>query len=92
VLKDSERPPHLAALAPWEGWSDFYEDLVVRGGIPNTPFVELLVTHLYGNGSNQIENISEMLEREPVINGYWQDKAAKIEEIDPNLSIYAVGS
>ncbi|GAB7366150.1 hypothetical protein MBLNU230_g7712t1 [Neophaeotheca triangularis] len=84
----SERPPHLAAIAPWEGWSDFYEDLVFRGGIPNSVFTELLVTSLYGNGSNQIENIANMVNRQPTINGYWQDKAAKIENIDDNLPIY----
>ncbi|ESZ93272.1 CocE/NonD family hydrolase [Sclerotinia borealis F-4128] len=88
----SERPPHLAAIAPWEGWSDFYEDLVFRGGIPNFPFVDVLVTHLYGNGSNKIENISEMMSHAPRINDYWLDKAAKIENIDENLPVYAVGS
>ncbi|KAL4911121.1 Alpha/Beta hydrolase protein [Aspergillus multicolor] len=88
----SERPPHLAAIAPWEGWTDFYEDLVFRGGIPNLPFVDLLVTHLYGNGSNLIENIAEMAAREGVVNDYWLDKAARIEEIDATLLVYAVGS
>lgn len=88
----SERPPHLAAIAPWEGWTDFYEDLVFRGGIPNSAFTELLVTSLYGNGSNQIENIADMVKRQPTINGYWQDKVAKIEDIDANLPVYVVGS
>ncbi|GKU11896.1 unnamed protein product, partial [Fusarium langsethiae] len=88
----SERPPHLAAIAPWEGWTDFYEDLVFRGGIPNLPFVDLLVTHLYGNGTNKIENIAEMAKRNGVINDYWLDKAAKIEDIDENLPVYCVGS
>lgn len=88
----SERPPHLAAIAPWEGWSDFYEDLVFHGGIPNLPFVDLLVSHLYGNSSNTIENIAEMANRQGYINDYWLDKAAKIEDIDENLPVYTVGS
>jgi predicted acyl esterase len=88
----SERPPHLAAISPWEGWSDFYEDLVFRGGIPNLPFVDLLVSNLYGNGNNSIENIAEMATRDGVINDYWEDKAAKIEDIDENLPVYVVGS
>lgn len=88
----SERPPHLAAIAPWEGWTDFYEDLVFRGGVPNLRFVDLLVTHLYGNGINKIENIAEMADRTRVINDYWLEKVAKIENIDENLPVYCVGS
>ncbi|KAB8276155.1 alpha/beta-hydrolase [Aspergillus minisclerotigenes] len=88
----SERPPHLAAIAPWEGWTDFYEDLVFRGGVPNLPFVKLLVDHLYGNGTNTIENIAEMAERQGYVNDYWLDKACKIEDIDENLPVYVVGS
>lgn len=34
----AEQPPHLAAIAPWEGWSDTYRDLVVRGGMPDLSF------------------------------------------------------
>ncbi|MDT5148610.1 MAG: uncharacterized protein QOI01_343 [Mycobacterium sp.] len=30
----AERPPHLAAINPWEGLSDVYRDLVMRGGSP----------------------------------------------------------
>jgi putative CocE/NonD family hydrolase len=28
----AQRPPHLACLAPWEGWSDLFNDTVRRGG------------------------------------------------------------
>ncbi|KAL3484779.1 Alpha/Beta hydrolase protein [Aspergillus germanicus] len=84
----SERPPHLAAIAPWEGWTDFYEDLVFRGGVPNLPFVKLLVDHLYGNGTNSIEDIAEMAERQGFVNHYWLDKACRIENIDENLPVY----
>ena len=32
----AEQPPHLAAINPWEGVSDVYCDLVMRGGLPDT--------------------------------------------------------
>ena len=32
----AEQPPHLAAINPWEGVSDVYRDLVMRGGMPDT--------------------------------------------------------
>ena len=36
----AEKPPHLKAIAPWEGLADYYRELMVRGGIPNTTFME----------------------------------------------------
>src|SRR5215813_6823238 len=31
-------PPHLAAINPWEGWSDTYREVARHGGIPETYF------------------------------------------------------
>src|SRR4030066_401802 len=31
-------PPHLAAINPWEGVSDFYREFCFHGGIPETIF------------------------------------------------------
>ena len=42
----AERPPHLAAIAPWEGMSDIYRDLVVRGGIPDYSFARARLDQL----------------------------------------------
>lgn len=36
----AERPPHLKAIAPWEGLADSYGEMNVRGGIPNPSFVD----------------------------------------------------
>src|SRR5205809_6074779 len=33
------RPPHLAALMPYDGMSDLDREIVVHGGIPNPGFV-----------------------------------------------------
>lgn len=38
----AERPPHLAAINPWEGVSDVYRDLLMRGGMPDTGFAKQL--------------------------------------------------
>ncbi len=38
----AEQPPHLAAINPWEGVSDVYRDLVMRGGMPDIGFAGLL--------------------------------------------------
>ena len=31
-------PPHLAAINPWEGWSDTYREVVYHGGVPDSSF------------------------------------------------------
>lgn len=36
------QPPNLAAINPWEGVSDVYRDLVMRGGMPDTGFAAVL--------------------------------------------------
>lgn len=36
----AEQPPHLKAIAPWEGMADYYRELLCRGGIPNYAFVD----------------------------------------------------
>ena len=42
----SLNPPHLAAINPWEGVSDFYRELAYHGGIPETYFVPGLKTFM----------------------------------------------
>ncbi|MDE3077149.1 MAG: CocE/NonD family hydrolase, partial [Chloroflexota bacterium] len=34
-------PPHLAAINPWEGVSDFYREMAFHGGIPETAFLRM---------------------------------------------------
>lgn len=48
----ARRPPHLAAIAPWEGISDPYRDTLCHGGVPDTRFSEFWHRSLYiGSGS-----------------------------------------
>lgn len=77
----AQKPPHLAAIAPWEGLSDIYRDFIVRGGIPEgVPFAELLMANNYGLG--EAEDVVAMLEEHPLFDEYWQDKAPPIEDIE----------
>lgn len=76
----SKQPPHLAAIAPWEGFSDFYRDHIARGGIPDPVFNSDILSHLYGN--NSTEDTSAMIEGFPMMNAYWEDKGAELEKID----------
>lgn len=83
------KPPHLAAIAPWEGLTDEYRDCVARGGIPNYDFHDVdIIALLYGQ--NRFEDVSEMHRRHPLMNDYWRDKIAYIEESD--IPAYVVAS
>jgi hypothetical protein len=44
----AEQPPSLTCIAPLEGCSDFYRETLCRGGVPNTPFWQLICSSLFG--------------------------------------------
>jgi predicted acyl esterase len=73
------RPPHLAAIAPWEGAADRYRDHSCRGGIPELVFGEGIFKHLYGR--NRTEDVPAMIRAYPLFNAYWESKVAKVEDI-----------
>ncbi len=84
----SKQPPHLAAIAPWEGFSDFYRNSIARGGMPDTGFNDSILSILFGN--NRTEDTSAMIKKYPLMNAYWEDKAADLEKIE--VPAYVVAS
>ena len=76
----AERPPHLAAISPCEGWTDLYRTDVVRGGIPDAAFNNLMVSKFAGPG--QVEDVPHMVHTDPLMNDYWRDKIPALEKID----------
>lgn len=71
----SQNPPHLAAIAPWEGHANMYEDEYMRGGIPNFSYARPCMSY----GQNLMENLQAMMRKYPLMNEYWADKAADFE-------------
>jgi predicted acyl esterase len=84
----AERPPHLAAIAPWEGIDDFYRDGICIGGVPEVGFIEMVVHMMFG--PNRIEDNGAMILKYPLMNAYWQDKIARVENIE--IPAYVVAS
>ncbi len=84
----AEQPPHLTAINPWEGFSDVYRDLVMRGGIPDFGFADLL-KHNYA-GKTRREDIVAEAERYPLMNSLWEDKIARFDKI--TIPAYVVAS
>jgi predicted acyl esterase len=84
----AEQPPHLAAIAPWEGWTDLFRCDVVRGGIPDIGFNEHMLSLFAGPGS--VEDVPAMVRRYPLMNSYWEDKIPALRNI--HVPAYVVGS
>jgi predicted acyl esterase len=83
----AERPPQLAAIAPWEGASDIARDDFLRGGIPRTAFPEALMQSFAGE--NLLEDMARMALTEQDMTPYWADKAARLERIEVPAYIVA---
>jgi predicted acyl esterase len=85
----AEQPKHLAAINPWEGVSDVYRDLVMRGGMPDTAFARLLQEGSFF-GKNRKEDILSEAERYPLIIELWANKIPEFERI--NVPAFVVAS
>ena len=84
----AEQPPHLAAIAPWEGMSDIYRDLVMRGGIPDFPFPRMLSQSFVGR--NRREDLIAEAERHPLFDDFWRTKVPDFEKV--TVPAYVVAS
>ena len=83
----AEQPSHLAAIAPWEGMSDIYRDLMKRGGIPDFPFPRTLSTSF--TGKNQREDLVAETEQHPLLDAFWQTKIPDFSKITAPAYIVA---
>ncbi len=83
-----QSPPHLAAIAPWEGHIDLYRYDVLRGGILDTAFNNFNTSTQIG--LNRVEDMTVMAQKYPLMNAYWQDKGPQLEKI--TIPAYIVAS
>jgi len=73
-------PPHLAAICPWEGVSDFYREFAFHGGIPETRFGATWQNSI-SFSTTRVENFAEMEKRHPLFDDYWASKNADLSKI-----------
>ena len=83
------RPPHLAAINPFEGFHDTYYEVATHGGIPETQFLALLGP-LIAKTHGQVEDVVTKATNHPFYDDYWRSKAADLEKID--VPAYVVAS
>jgi predicted acyl esterase len=88
-LVASLKPPHLAALNPWEGFSDWYREFAYHGGIRETGFVPRGSDNLrFSLGRTEDTNANVMAH--PLHDAFWRSKEIDLEAID--VPAYVVAS
>lgn len=85
----AKRPPHLAAINPWEGWTDPYREIAFHGGIPDSWFYGF-VQSVAQFGLTEHEDLVGMAAEHPLFDGYWKEKIAALENIE--VPAYVVAS
>jgi len=73
-------PPHLAAINPWEGWTDSYREVATHGGISDTHFWPSLWNR-WGASKNMIEDLEAETKEHPLFDDFWRSKAADLPKI-----------
>jgi predicted acyl esterase len=73
-------PPHLAAINPWEGVSDFYREMAYHGGIPETHFRCLFQSNV-SFSLLPVEDYETMAKEHPLFDEYWESKNADLTKI-----------
>lgn len=80
-LVASLRPPHLAAINPWEGFSDWYREFAYHGGIRETGFVPRGSDNLRFS-LNRTEDTNANVQAHPLYDDYWRSKEIDLAAID----------
>lgn len=76
------RPPHLAAITPWEGFTDFYRDVARPGGVREDG---LLIVWTKGTARTRRDSDVDLRGQQiarPVDDEWWAARDREIERID----------
>ncbi|KRA84515.1 CocE/NonD family hydrolase [Altererythrobacter sp. Root672] len=88
-LVASLKPPHLAALNPWEGFSDWYREFAYHGGIRETGFLPRGSDNLRFS-LGKTEHTAANVLAHPLYDDYWRSKEIDLSAID--IPAYVVAS
>jgi uncharacterized protein len=83
------RPSHLAAINPFEGFSDWYREFAYHGGIPETSFLPRGSGNLQWS-TTRTEDTPANVRAHPLYDAYWASKECELEAI--NVPAYVVAS
>ena len=75
------QPPHLAAICPWEGFSDVYRDLAMPGGIREQGFFHLWASAVSKSGRYSV-NLRAEQEAHPLRDDFWDALVPDLTRIE----------
>ena len=83
----AERPPHLEAICPWEGFTDAYRDLMYPGGVREDGFVRMWSREI---SAQRLEpKIRESQLAHPTRDELWRGFVPEIERIEAPMLVCA---
>ena len=77
----AERPPHLAAICPWEGFTDAYRDFARPGGVREDGFVVVWSNGLKAARRSPVD-LRTQQKRRPLRDAWWVARDRDLEKID----------
>jgi len=77
----SQRPPHLAAISPWEGLTDLYRDHARPGGVREDGFVRMWALGLKRQKRSPVTLRKEVGRRE-TWDRWWAERGRDLEAIE----------
>ena len=79
------RPPGLAAICPWEGFTDAYRDLMLPGGIREDGFVRMWARGL--RGQRLATDVRQAQRQRPLRDGWWRARVPDLERIEAPMLV-----
>jgi predicted acyl esterase len=83
------KPPALAAINPFEGFSDWYREFAYHGGIPETSFLVRGTGNLQWSTTRTEDTLANATAH-PLYDAYWASKECDLEAIE--VPAYVVAS
>lgn len=77
----SERPPHLSAIVPWEGFTDLYRDWARPGGVRENGFFTMWTAGLR-IGTGRKVDFGAQARRRPEFDDWWAARNRSVDAID----------
>ncbi|MGY4710348.1 CocE/NonD family hydrolase [Mycolicibacterium sp. CBM1] len=75
------QPPHLAAICPWEGFTDAYRDFMTPGGIPERGF-SLIWTTMTRRRARLADDLGAQRRRHPLLDDWWESLTPDLSRIE----------
>jgi uncharacterized protein len=81
-------PPNLAAINPFEGFSDWYREFAYHGGIPETGFLPRGSANLKYSVTRTEDTLANV-RAHPLYDAYWASKECDLEAIEAPAYVVA---